>query len=101
MSTYSNLNFIDDVEIDLIVLKEQMYSNIESVVNDNLKQIFNNLLLGYDSKNLDDLSSSQNEICNKLSLMQKNHDNNLKVLMKVKEGYLEVGNDVSKMFSDI
>ena len=102
MNSYNEgLNYVDDSKIDLIISKEQLFNNIEIVLGTNIVETLDKLLEGYDSSNSNSFSSLQSEINNKLLLMQKNHKNNLDILIKNKEKYIDTSMYVSRLFDDI
>ena len=93
-----DFNYIDKEEINLIVLKNQFFNITELKMNDSIinsiTQLNNNYKSILNSKNLENLREC---IYQKILIMQKNHDNNIKVLMKSQEKYLLASQNASNM----
>lgn len=102
MSSYDGMNIIDEQGIDLIISKQQ-YFNIALLNNNSeILDAFSEINLNYISDiNSDRLVSLQTELFNKLSIMQKNHNNNLRILSKNRDKYINTSEYVSKLFDDI
>ena len=78
---------IDTTGIDSIISRVELYNLTDSSVNSKLDELFNEAKVSYISNNIDKLFELENQVMQKIEIINENIKNNIELLNKVKNIY--------------
>ena len=96
-----NGNFLNTKEISKTIKKLELEIKDEKLNLDDIESSIEALNLNYKTDNSDKLNNLAFMLNNKFKIISSIHDDNILVLNKNMETYIDTSNKVSKIFDDI
>ena len=96
-----NGNFLNTEEISKTIKNLELETKEEKLNLDDIKTSLETLNLNYKTDNSDKLNNLAFMLNNKFKIISSIHDDNILVLNKNMETYIDTRNKVSKIFDDI
>lgn len=94
-------NFINLNSLECSNKKLSLYKREEDLIFDDLKDRFNKINYGYQTKHTSSLISLESELFKKFKVISQAHQNNMTIMNKVMTGYRETQNKVSEILNNI
>ena len=94
-------NVINEEEIKKSIDKIKNYKEQENIIFDNISDNFVDINYNYKTQNKEKLEYLQAEIINKFAIITKNHNNNILIIEKNLNKYIEKRKNVKQIFEKI